>query len=625
MSIIFGIFYRNGQPITDELDVMFQAMSHLPHERDGFVVKDNCGFGHMLTYNTFEARYDSMPIYVDEANLLFVAEGRVDNRDDLFSALDIPLAERSSISDGSLIYYCFRRWAELCIDKIRGKWSFAAFNTPKQSLFIARDKMDYTAVDYYINSDVIAFSTSHKGLFALPFIEKKIDELRLARLLVIWPGDFEKSIYRDVRHLLPAHTLSIDREKDQLQKYWCFETLPVQNGRPRTDQCEDQVEELFHALNQAVKVRLRSAKPVAATLSGGLDSGTVCWIAAAQLAQKQQRLQTFSHVPHYAPAASLSDQAFGDERPYITATAKSRSNIDTFFIDSAATSPLEGIREAYNMVGGPFHGAINAYWLVDLYKTVANRGFGALLTGEFGNATISWTGIDYGLPLIQSIRYLGVPQTVKRKFLRALLYGQNPVGRRFKRLKFGKRPWLQRSFCHPSLDKRLKLSKRLAQARFDAGFRPHFHDPKEHQRRIIRYNILRFQFGTAFGCETGLELRDPTADTGVMACALAIPNHLYVGKQNKLVIRGMMKGKLPDRVLFNKKKGKQSADIDSRLRAYPQDMESCLAALKKSEKTASIIDIKRLQKTWSQLKSEKDHGDIGTIAHMLRALSAAYL
>jgi hypothetical protein len=165
----------------------------------------------------------------------------------------------------------------------------------------------------------------------------------------------------------------------------------------------------------------------------------------------------------------------------------------------------------------------------------------------------------------------------------------------------------------------------MAQARFDASFRPHFHDPKESQRLIIRNNILRLQLGAAFGCETGLELRDPTSDTRVIACALAIPNHLYVGKATKLVIRSMMKGKLPDRVLFNAKKGKQSADIGARLRAYPQDMESCLRALKESEKIDQIIDIKRLQETWNQLKSKKEHDDIPTIAHMLRALSVAYL
>jgi hypothetical protein len=54
-------------------------------------------------------------------------------------------------------------------------------------------------------------------------------------------------------------------------------------------------------------------------------------------------------------------------------------------------------------------------------------------------------------------------------------------------------------------------------------------------------------------------------------------------------------------------------------------MESCLRALKESEKIDQIIDIKRLQETWNQLKSKKEHDDIPTISHMLRALSVAYL
>lgn len=621
MSIIFGLFYRNGKPVTDELELMFRRMKHFPHEKHAFIQAGNCGFGHMLTYNTPEARNESMPVHLKEQSLLFAAEGRVDNREELFTQLHIPLNERTAMPDGSLILAAYLHWGETCVDRIMGKWSFAAFDEARQSLFIARDKMDYSDVEYYIDNNVVAFATSSKGLFGLPFVDKVVDELMLARLLVVWPGEPEKSIYHNIRRLLPSHTLTIMRGKSQLHQYWSFEDISIETGRS----LDDYVEELFHCMNEAVAARLRSDKPVSGTLSGGLDSGTVCYLAAEQLAKEGKRLKTFSHVPLYKPSESLPQSCFGDERPFIAATAEASGHIDTTFLASPHISPIQGIEEAVRMAGEPFHGAINAYWLVDIFKTAEQEGFGSLLTGEFGNATISWTGIDYALPFSDYFHIAGAKKALKNKLLRPMLYGQTPLAYLYKRLLYGKRSWHKHSFCHPSFEKRLDLENKIKKTGFDTTFKFYFNDPKEPQRRIIRTGILRFPYGTQFGCETGLEFRDPTSDPQVVTSALSIPNAIYVGHDKKQILRTMMHGRLPDKVLYNPRKGRQSADIDARIFAHRDVVETCLARMKKSTKISSIIDVARLCDTWGQIFSKSDNSNTLKIANLLRTVVVAFL
>jgi asparagine synthase (glutamine-hydrolysing) len=353
---------------------MYAGMKHFPHKRHAVAAQGNCGFGHLLTYNTPEAVNESMPRWVEAARLLFVAEGRIDNRDELCEALGISAGERLAMPDGDLMLRAYLQWDEKCVDRLMGKWSLAAFHSDEQRLFMARDKWDYTAIDYYMDDKVCAFATSSQGLFPLPFIKKELDELMIARLLVIWPGDHDKTYFKGIRRLLPSRALRVTQEKDEVYRYWNFTDIKVREGL----KLEDYVADLFANLNKAVTARLRSYRPVAATLSGGMNSSTVCVLAAEHLAKQGKRLRTYSHVPQFAPSQTLSHHKFGDERPFIEAVVAASGNIDPVFSDSAGISPLQGIAEGIRLYGQPFHGVGNAYWLVDLFKTAVRDGYGTV-------------------------------------------------------------------------------------------------------------------------------------------------------------------------------------------------------------------------------------------------------
>jgi asparagine synthase (glutamine-hydrolysing) len=616
MSIIFGLFYRDGKPVSEELETMYAGMEHFPHERHAVVAQGNCGFGHLLTYNTPEAVKEAMPRWVEVARLLFVAEGRIDNRDELFEALDIPAGERVTMPDGDIMLRAYLQWDEKCVDRLMGKWSLAAFHPDEQRLFVARDKWDYTAIDYYLDDKVFAFATSSQGLFPLPFIQKELDELMIARLLVIWLGDYDKTYFKGIRRLLPSRALRVTREKEEVYRYWNYANIKVREGL----KLEDYVADLFDNLNKAVTVRLRSYQPVAATLSGGMDSSTVCVLAAEHLARQGKRLRTYSHVPQFAPSQTLSHHNFGDERPFVEAVVAASGNIDPVFSDSAGISPLQGIAEGIRLYGEPFHGAGNAYWMVDLYKTAVRDGYGTVLTGEFGNATTSWVGIEDALPAGELFRRRGVQGLLKKKLFKPVLYGDNPVARFYKRTVFGGRPWRRHSFCTDQFEKSLQLDQKIHASGFDATYKQYFRDAKDNPRLILDRNILRLPFGAYLGCETGLELRDPTGDQRVIESALAIPNQMYLGEMNKGVLRAMMKGRLPDQVRLNVKKGKQSSDLPSRLCAHREEMEHVLAGMD-AYGFDRIADLDRLRLEWEKMQSDCNHYPLGTAFHLLRPVA----
>ena len=617
MSVIFGLFYKDGKPVSGELETMYAGMRHFPHESHAFAAHANCGFGHMLTYNTPEAKNESMPKWVEDARLLFVAEGRLDNREELFDALGIGAAERTDMPDGDIMLKACLKWGEDCADHLLGKWSLAAFHADENRLFLARDKWDYTSIEYYSDNNVFAFASSEKGLLPLPFIPKEIDNIMVARLLIVWPGDLDHSFYLGIKYLMPSHDIRVTREREQLRRYWNYADTRVLRGM----KLEDYTDDLLDKLQKATAARLRSCKPIAATLSGGMDSSTVCMLAAGHLARQGKRLRTYTHVPQFASSTSLSERQFGDERPFVEAIVEAAGTIDPVFLDSTGISPLRGIREAVRMCGKPFHGALNAYWIVDIYQTAMREGYGTMLMGEFGNSTISWTGMEDALPAEKILRQYGVKELIKKKLLKPMLYGNTPLAHLYKRAAFGKQSWNKISYCTRAFQESLNLAERIKKSGFDPTFRYIFPNPKDQAILIFDVNVQRLSFGAEFGYETGLELRDPTGDPRVIESALSIPNEMFLGDMNKWVLRTMMKGRLPDVVRLNTKKGKQSADAPSRLYAHREEMDSVLSGMEASG-FGRIADMKKIRVEWEALKADHENFSPDTAAHMLRPVAA---
>src|SRR5690606_16054817 len=86
----------------------------------------------------------------------------------------------------------------------------------------------------------------------------------------------------------------------------------------------------------------------------------------------------------------------------------------------------------------------------------------------------------------------------------------------------------------------------------------------------------RSLFGAACGQYYGFELRDPCTDQDLMEYFFSIPNDAFFDDDynNRVLIKRMMKDRLPDKVLFEKRKGLQSADIFYRVKAQQQEISA---------------------------------------------------
>jgi asparagine synthase (glutamine-hydrolysing) len=586
MSGIFGLVRLDGAPILDELFRMRDAMSHWGPDGVRLWSSGSAGLGQCLLWDTPECVFETLPSISCGGSLAFTAEARIDNRDELFGALGIAGAERTTMADGEVVRRAYERWGVDCAPKLLGDWSFAAWHPAERRLCLARDHCGNTSVYYFNDGRQVAFASDRRAILALNGIPRRLNDLYIAQLLVAWPAYHgDDTIYEGIQRLAPAHAMFVTAGSERRWRYWRLEDVP----EVRLASAADYAEALRGHLQEAVHARVRSVLPITSALSGGLDSGSVTVSAARDLATTGRGVLALTSVPLFGTPPIPGTVA--DEFPLAAATARMARNIDHRAIDAREMGPLDGLEQALAIHGEPVHATANYYWILALLA--AARGT-VLLTGQTGNGGLSWAGVPGFSDVGVAFRHGGswraarvavrtaatsVPVSRCRAWWRAL---RAPSGQ----------PWRRYSAIQRHLADRVRLLERMAAAGHDPTFTLRPRDPREAQLKLLRpgRNIIGVVW-SELGAAGGLTVRDPCQDIRLISFSLGVPNHLWRGPLNRWLVREATKGLLPDEVRLAVKQGLQGVDIGQRLRLQASRLESLLQELEASDAANWYVDV----------------------------------
>ena len=614
MSAIFGKFCFDERTVSSsDLLPMQQAMAYWGPDGEGIWCKGHVGLGHLHRDNTPESVGDSLPWICPASGDVITASVRLDNRDELLKALSISHPDRASLPDSRLILNAYQRWGEKCADRLLGDWVFAIWNAKERKLFIARDHQGNTGLYYYKDSRCLVFATSLKGLLALSEVPRRPNAFTIAQVLVAWPVQGAPTCHDEILRLPPAHTMTVTPKGIEVKRYWYLEHTP--DLHLSTD--DEYVDAFLEIFTEAVRSRLRCSAPVGVTLSGGLDSGSVAVAAARELGKRGQRLAAYSSVPIIDTKRLVDSKYFGDETPFIKATAKAAGNIDVNYIKPGGGSPIEGIEKSLIIHDQPLHSAGSTYWLTALMAKAQQQGLGAMLTGQGGNGTISWTGgiepylLDYLMRLQwgtfgrklrawQTVNKQSLWRTVRSQIIHPMLVYMRQGVQRFKA---PTEAWREYSAINVAFARELDLTNQMVQQGHDPTFSPE-RDAVQVRLKIIRPGGITaghhwFEIGAAYG----LEVRDPTFDPRVMSFCWSIPESQYVQDgQNRMLIRRAMANHLPKKVLWNRRKGVQSADLGHRVVDHASEVGAALDRLKGSELACYYLDLPKMRGVFESLR-----------------------
>jgi asparagine synthase (glutamine-hydrolysing) len=600
MSIFLGTYNQAQMPLTDKgLSLMYDAVKKLPHEKYSEIVQKHIAFGHLLTYNTPESVFEVQPQMQD--NNLFVSVGRIDNREILAKKLEIPINE--TLADGKIMQLAFIKYGLACVDLFRGDWAFAAYDFETKELNLARSPMGYMSLYFTQVGHEFYFSNALKPIIKARGKKLKINQKEFVSDYSLL-GDFSnmrdpETIFEEIFSLPMGSTLTFLNSTKTIKRNWQPEKIKEDYSKT-IEEINQRMMELF---DQATQARLRSYKPVASMLSGGLDSSSVSYVAAEILKEKGQRLVTFSHVPLYKSEIE-EDQILAinkkyqlNESPYILATAVKSDNIDVNFLTSENIKVLDGLDTVFDIFDTPIHAASNAYWIVDIFQSVAKNGFGTLLSGEGGNGSISFSAISHLLPITLNRIIKAPKKTLKILFAKKIIYKY--FFSLFKKIVGNeKRKYVKSTFLNAKTIQR--FTKRYKMGNTNDDFVMNHKHIKELKLLFTDMYKVRSEFGSLAGQYFGIELRDPTSDQDLMEFFFSIPNEVFFDKefQSRMLVKRMMQNKLPNEVLYAIKKGVQSSDVSYRIRKENKEIKERFDFFKNNPLVNQYFDLdKKISKS----------------------------
>ncbi|MGC9293462.1 MAG: asparagine synthase-related protein [Acidobacteriaceae bacterium] len=589
---------------------MRAAMAHYGPHGGGCKVDGSVGMGHLLLEINPEDPFESQPVMGTRG--LVVSAARLDNRAELLKAFHISASGASRLSDGHLASLAFDRWGRELCSHLQGDWALAAWDAQEHRLFLARDACGSATLYYYVGKGFFAFASSLKALLALPGVEAVPDRLRLAQVLVSWQHDAERTAYKGLRRLVWAHAMTVSPDGQcRTWRHWSPEGRDLLTYR----RDEEYAEAFLEHYSRAVQSCLRSQKPVAATLSGGRDSGSVVALAAQLLASQGRGLTAYTSVP-CLPADGAGKRSVGNEWDLAHATATmAGANVQHLPIDAMNYGVIQGIEHVLDAHDGPSHAAINHYWLQAILEAASQSGAGTLLTGAMGNATVSWSGngsallaLLQGQPAMALRLFLSAEPdpwlTLKRQVLKPLLL---PRLRAFRRTKSpDSSPWRDYSALNPQMALELDIDGRMRAAGHDPTFSS---SPLEDAH--ISFYRPDFGIGSGIGAEMAamhsLSELDPTANLSLTEFLLRVPDdQFYRRGQSSFLIQRAFRDRMPAAVLSGQWKGLQAADAGHRILRELPAFRECLDSLAPLPEAQEILDMPLLHRCLEDLVAKVD-------------------
>lgn len=615
MSGLVAVLDRDGGSVDrDRLRAALDRIDHRGPDGRGAWRDGPVGLGHQQLRSTPEARVDDQPHR--DGDLVVTGDTRLDNRDELFRALDVPSGGEPT-PDSHLLLDAYREWGTACVDHLVGAFAFAVWDGAAGRLFCARDHFGVKPLYYHRSADVFAAASEIKSVLAEPSVPRSLDETRVGDVLVGLFGDKTNTTYESVRRLPPAHATVVDADGAETWQYWDLD--PTRTVSLDSDAAyERRFRELFE---RAVADRLRTPDPVGVTLSGGMDSSSVTVMARDRL-PADRPLHTFSWAFDDAPES--------DEREYVEPVV-ARDGITPHDVSTNDAEALGDADEVFRYFDEPPHNPMHFAWWETLDRA-STVGVGTLLTGALGDSAVSYglglfpdlfragrLGTLYGqLGALSDRRGASVPTLFKRLVVLPMV--PDPVLRRIRALR-GQRVLEDR--WNPTLDPafvdRTGLRARHRDAHEDWDTFRQTARRQQYESVTQGLSVAELEEIDLRAAAFGVEPRHPFADKRLVEFSLATPAaQQFSDGFTRSMVRRSLDDLLPEKV--RTRLGKTSVS-EGFWRALAREDDRLRAMLDRPGRLAEFVDLDALRAAYDRFAADDAETDHHEARALWRALS----
>lgn len=472
-----------------------------------------------------------------------VGRVRFDARHELRSLLSshsrVPLVE---VSDAELCLHAYAAWGDAFLDRLAGDFCFVLWDGLRKRLICARDQLGIRSLFHAEARGTWFVSDSLDWIAAQTGVSRDLDDTWVADFLTVgYSLEPERTVYRNIRRLAPAHALTISGSRSAMRRYWRLEIEDPLYYRDRRQYTERFVD----LMSKSIADRLPAGR-VGIAMSGGLDSTTLAACAVNVTGDASRIVAECLDFEQFASAreghfSSLAADRLGielrhrqgDDLVYDTQWwARSMTTPEPSALITTAHFDREVVRERAERASVWFYGEGPDNALV-----FERNEYLSWLVGRRDWRRLAEVGAFY----MRVKGFAGWWETLGR-YTRRGHPADEPIV---------VPPWIDSSLAH-----RLDLQRRLAgELRTGAAGEGPVPRHPWRPRAVARFSdpiwpavFADYEFEESLG---PLALRHPFLDLRVLEFMLSVPTLPWA--REKLLLREAMRGHLPPEVLARRK------------------------------------------------------------------------
>lgn len=532
MSAFAVLYNRSGMPVqAGMLERMMDRLTHRGPDGKDQIIQNHLAFGHWHFWTTPEETGEIQPLTGANTSFFLVLDGRLDNRTDLLSQLNLHAgSEGGSVSDAALILKSYEKWGSSFVEHLIGDYAFVLWDGTREQLFCVRDPLGERTLFYAWVGNTLAVASEAWAVAGAFDATPGLSGLGTSHFFALHPAETGQTLFDGIYELSAGQLLSVRSQYFGVQYFW----FPNFSKKIRYKSDLEYAEHFKEILAQSVQARLRSTTPVAIQMSGGLDSASIACLAVNMFAP--EKLYTISYV--------FDELSRCDERIYIQEVVKKWNLLSVQFLGDNEPPYKDFLSWPKN----PSSPETRLYRLLlqKTYQQARNANIRVLLTGNYADHMYDVGIMDWLTDLILDGRFPRAWQDTIF-FFRHLGWQKNLQLAYFRRL--GTRsieaiPWVRKRRMREEAP--AWLTDHATAAYFSA-----------HHHQAQLYGKYRSLFDTSLSHASAMEgyfaslhqveIRQPYRDLRLIEFILAIPAYqLYYRGYNKYILRRAMKGLLPD-------------------------------------------------------------------------------
>jgi len=537
----------------DITTAMMSRMVHRGPDSSGVFSSTTASIG-VQRLSLIDLSGGDQPIFSEDRSFVIIMNGEIYNFRELKSKL-LESHSFSTASDTEVVLHLFEEYGVNAFNLLEGMYAIAILHIPTGSTWIARDPFGIKPLYWTKNCGVVSFSSELASLCADSSMPQTISKQALGEYFTFGYVRGQQSIFEGIQRLSAGHYLKIESGNVEDVCYYPFSDLLKPSLM--IDE-EEAIHELDRLLTSIVPSYQAADVPVAAFLSGGIDSSLICKY------MKGDSPSTYS--------MAFNESSFHDESPFAVKVA---GILGTKHSSISANYPdINTILNVLSFFGEPFadSSAIPTF----LVSKAISKNVKAALSGDGADEVFMGYSLYQGTSLARALHYLPCKGVLSKSFRSISAAGSHrseKLDTIARRLEHAQKPVIKQILDKQSMFSAEKISQKRCLTNYslnsiqnDFIFDQHLEILGNDSISLLRrISFMQLTLNLPSGILTkvdrsamanSLEVRIPFLDTRIIKFAFSLPDSLKMRKlQTKYILRALASKHFPTSISNRPKHG----------------------------------------------------------------------